>query len=141
VRPYAVRDALAHAGTSGTDQMIDAMEAMMELEQYYTPEQLDQLRERGEQIGAERIRAVEREWEELATAAETLRAAGTDPSDERVQALTRRADELVAEFTGGDPGIRAAVGRMWQDMGPEKTSRGVFTPEVFAYLQAARDER
>lgn len=142
IRLLAVRDAVARVpGASGTDQMIDAMEAMMELEKYYTPEQLDQLRERGEQVGQERIRAVEREWVELAEAAEAERVAGTDPGDERVQALVRKADELIAEFTGGDPGIHAALGRMWQDMGPEKASQGMIKPEVFAYLQAAREAR
>jgi len=140
-RLLAVRDALARDGAGGTDTMIDAMEAMMELERYYTPEQLEGLRERREALGEEHIRGVERAWEELARELEALRAAGADPGDERVQALRRRADELLAEFTGGDPGIRDGVGRLWQDRGPQRASHGVFTPELFGYLQRAREAR
>ncbi len=113
----------------------------MELERYYTPEQLEQLRERRETLGEEHIRGVERAWEDLARELEELRVAGTDPGDERVQVLRRRADELLAEFTGGDAGIHEAVGRVWRDQGPQQASRGVFTPELFAYLGEARAAR
>ena len=40
---------------------------------------------------------------------------GTDPADPRVQELARRWMGLVAEFTGGDPGITASVKAMWRN--------------------------
>jgi hypothetical protein len=38
---------------------------------------------------------------------------GTDPADEVVQRLVRKSQELIAEFTGGDPGIHASLCRMY----------------------------
>jgi hypothetical protein len=62
---------------------------------------------------------------------------GTDPADERVQALARRWKELVEEFTGGDPGITQSVGRMWQE---ETTIHGMDTGNMrrlMGYVQKA----
>jgi hypothetical protein len=41
--------------------------------------------------------------------------AGTDPADPKVQALSRRWFGLVAEFTGGDPGIFNSLKSMYQN--------------------------
>ncbi len=40
--------------------------------------------------------------------------AGTDPADERVQALARRWQGLVDEFTGGDPAIARSLNEMYE---------------------------
>ena len=56
-------------------------------EKYYTPEQLEYLEERRREIGEERIRAAEAEWAELMEQVRAEMEAGTDPSDERVQAF------------------------------------------------------
>ena len=63
--------------------------------------------------------------------------AGTDPSNERVQALARRWMELVREFTGGDPGIERSLNNMWRQ---EENIHGIDTGEVRkmgAYLNRA----
>jgi hypothetical protein len=65
--------------------------------------------------------------------------AGTDPSNERVRALARRSMELVAEFTGGDPGIERSLGNMWQQ---EENIHGIDTREMremMAYLSGAME--
>ena len=63
--------------------------------------------------------------------------AGTDPSNERVQALAMRWMGLVNEFTRGDPSIERSVGNMWQQ---EETIH-VIDPgqmqEMMAYISRA----
>ena len=38
-------------------------------------------------------------------------------------------------FTGGDPGIRASLQRMYEQEGPQRASRGMADPEDQAYLE------
>jgi MerR family transcriptional regulator, thiopeptide resistance regulator len=68
------------------------------------------------------------------------RLRGTDPGDEEVQALARRAGELVEMFTGGDPGIRDGLQRMYEQEGP-RAARGMADAEDIEYLNAARRAR
>ena len=107
------------------------------LDEYYTPEQLEYLEERRREVGEERIRQAEAEWSALMEQVRAEMEAGTDPSDERVQALARRWMGLVNEFTGGDPGIESSVGKMWQQ---EETIHGIDTREMremIAYISQA----
>jgi hypothetical protein len=65
--------------------------------------------------------------------------AGTDPADPKVQSLAARWRELVEMFTGGDPGIRETVGRLWRERGPETASaHGMdFDRGLFEYVGRA----
>jgi hypothetical protein len=112
------------------------MEAMSMFEKYYTLEQLAQLEQRREELGDEQIKAVEREWSEMYASLREHRERGTDPGDPAVQALGRRAGELVEMFTGGDPGIGASLQRMYEQEGPQRASRGMADPDDQAYLAA-----
>lgn len=47
------------------DTMLDATEMMNMIEKYYTPEQIDQLRERQREVGEERIRRAEAQWKDF----------------------------------------------------------------------------
>ena len=125
----------------GTDDFLTTIEEMTMHERYYTPEQLAELEQRRQTIGAEAIREVEREWAEIFA---TLRAemdAGTDPADPKLRPLAERGQELVAMFTGGDPEITKALKRMWENEDPETVSHGMVGADVMAYygqIQAAR---
>jgi TipAS antibiotic-recognition domain len=121
-------------------RLLEAMEAMSMFERYYTPDQLEQLERRRAALGDDAIKAVEREWEELFAALREHRERGTDPADPAVQPLGRRASELVEMFTGGDPGIRASLQRMYEQEGP-KAARGMADGEDLAYLQAVMAAR
>src|SRR5829696_2027624 len=97
-----------------TEDFLTTIEELTMHQRYYTPEQLDQLEQRRQTIGEEAIREVEREWAEIFA---TLRAeldAGTDPADPKLRPLAERGRELVAMFTGGDPGITSALKEMWE---------------------------
>ena len=126
---------------ASTGQLLDALEAMAMIERYYTPEQLQQLEQRREELGDDGIKAVEQEWAELYARLTELREAGVDPAADEPQALGRRAGELIGRFTGGDPGIAASLQRMYETEQPEKASRGMGSAEDFAYMEAIRSAR
>jgi MerR family transcriptional regulator, thiopeptide resistance regulator len=87
------------------------------IESYYTPEQLEQLRIRKEEVGDERIEQVQKEWPELIAQVRAAMESGTDPGSPEVIALARRWMGLVNEFTGGDPGIERSAKRLWTEQG------------------------
>jgi hypothetical protein len=58
-----------------------------------------------------------------------------------VQRLIDRADALIDSFTGGDPGLRAALERMHEQGGPERASRGLVVREAFDFVARVRAAR
>jgi DNA-binding transcriptional MerR regulator len=116
---------------------MEVIEMSERFEKYYTPEQLEALQRRREEVGEGRIRAAEAEWAELMNEVRAEMEAGTDPSSERVQRLARRWMGLVSEFTGGDPGIERSVGNMWRQ---EENIHGIDTAgmrEMMEYISRA----
>jgi DNA-binding transcriptional MerR regulator len=98
-----------------TEEFLQIIEVTNMTTKYYTPEQMEQLKQRREMLGEDHIRQAEAEWPELIAKVQAEMDRGTDPADERVQALARRWKELVEELTGGDPGISQSLGRMWKE--------------------------
>jgi DNA-binding transcriptional MerR regulator len=107
---------------------------------YYTPEQLEKIRERGAQLGAERIRQAEAEWPQLIAQVRAEMEKGTDPASEPVQQMAARWSELVNEFTGGDPGIAQSLGTMYQQE-PELRQRTGIDQKMFEYISQAMAAR
>ncbi len=135
----ALVEHLGSAGEVSVQDLVTTMEAMSVVDKYYTPEQMEQLRKRGEEVGEARIREVEGEWAELQAAVRAEMAKGTDPTSEPVRALARKWASLVREFTGGDPGIERSVQRMWQE---ETAIHGIDTAEIrqmAEYIGKARE--
>jgi TipAS antibiotic-recognition protein len=56
---------------------------------------------------------------------------------DRVRALAVRWRDLVEQFTGGDPGIRASLQKMYDNEGAERASRGMVAPGLMAYMSTA----
>jgi MerR family transcriptional regulator, thiopeptide resistance regulator len=112
------------------------IEEMSMIEKYYTPEQLARLATRGELLGADHIREVEAEWPKLMAAVREEMAQGTAPSDPKVQALARRWNALVEEFTGGDAGITQSLARMYQGERQMRERIGL-DPGVMDYVTKA----
>jgi DNA-binding transcriptional MerR regulator len=119
---------------AAADLFIDAIEGMTMSEKYYTPEQLAELDRRRAALGEDGMRRAEADWAALIAEADALRAAGTDPADPRARALGDRWAALVAQFTGGDPGIAASLKRMYEAEGPETASRGAVSAEVMEWM-------
>lgn len=120
------------------DDLLHAIEETTRMEQYYTPEQMQQLNQRREILGDDRIREVEAEWPRLMDEVRTEMRAGTDPATPRVQELARRWMGLLAEFTGGDPGIERSARAVWDS---ESTVNGMDAGEMremMGYIGRAR---
>jgi hypothetical protein len=126
-RLEALAAGLASAEEVSVEDFLGAIEGLTMIEKYYTPEQMEYLRQRGQQVGEERIRQVEAEWPQLIAQVRAERDAGTDPADPRVQELARRWIGLVREFTGDDPGIEKSLRAMWQQ---EENIHGIDTKQV-----------
>ncbi len=109
------------------ETVMEVIEMSERLNKYYTPEQLEYLERRRNEVGEKRIRESQAEWAELMEQVRAEMEAGTDPSDERVQALAARWMGLIKEFTGGEPGIERSLGYMWRQ---EENIHGVDTAET-----------
>ena len=107
-------------------------------EKYYTPEQLEQLKERRNTVGEQRIAQVQQEWSEIFRRYREEMDKGTDPEDERVQELARRSAGLIQEFTGGDAGIESSLRNLYRDQ-PNVGQKFGFgsTPDLQKYMGRA----
>jgi DNA-binding transcriptional MerR regulator len=132
-------DVLERGGEPTTEDLLRAVEATTMSETYYTPEQLETLARRRDELGEEGMARSQQEWAEVLAGFEAARVAGTDPADPQVQALAAQARALLESFTGGDPAMYESLRRKYEAEGPEQASRGAMNAETAAYLQRAMD--
>ncbi|MGJ3245179.1 MAG: MerR family transcriptional regulator [Elainellaceae cyanobacterium] len=137
-RLEAIAQSVSSMETVSVETLIQTIEAMNMFEKYYTPEQLETLRQRQETLGEEHIRQAQADWQDLIEQARAEMAKGTDPASEPVKALAQRSIELIQAFTGGDPGIEQSLNQMYQQEQPEVVSRGAIDGAVMQYLSRAR---
>jgi MerR family transcriptional regulator, thiopeptide resistance regulator len=119
------------------EDLIQTIEAITMFEKYYTPEQLETLKQRRESLGEERINQVENEWEKLIAQARAEMEKGTDPSSDSVQKIARCWRELIDEFTARNPGIEQSLTTMYQQEGVETASRGLGDAALWEYMGKA----
>ena len=137
----SLRDRLRAAAGVSVEELTKTIEVTMNYEKYYTPEQLEELAARREQVGEERIQQVQQEWQELFAAYERAMEEGLDPASEPVQALARKSAALIGEFTGGNPGIARSLGNLYRSEGPQKVMAGhgmQMAPGLWEYMGKAR---
>lgn len=136
-RLEALANTLDSVDNVSADTFLETIEVMTMIEKYYTPEQLEQLKQRKEEVGDARIKEVEAEWPQLMAEVQAAMDAGIEPADPKVQDMARRWVGLVNEFTGGDPGIFKSLSSMYAN---EDNVRGMNVPqmrEMMAYIQKA----
>ncbi len=106
------------------------------MKKYYTEEQLADLARRGTPEVLERG---QREWQKLLAEVESAAAEGLDPASERARALAARWEGLIEEFTGGDPGIRENLRRLYADQAnwPSTFSKP-YSDEASAFIGKVR---
>ena len=102
------------------------------VKKYYTDEQLADLASRW---SPELQARAERDWAELI--ADVKDAIGEDPAGERAQALAARWADLINQFTGGDPGIRENLQRVYAEGSFEKP----YPDDVGAFIAKAMAAR
>jgi DNA-binding transcriptional MerR regulator len=107
------------------------------MKKYYTEEQLADLARRGTPEVLERG---QREWQKLIAEVQAAAAEGLDPASERAQALAARWEALIEEFTGGDPGIRESLRRLYADQANwPSTFQKPYPDEAAAFIGKARE--
>jgi DNA-binding transcriptional MerR regulator len=136
-RVQQILTALDGAEQPTAEQFVEIVEVMTRMEKYYTPEQLADLEKRRNELGDEGMAKGQQDWADLIAEAEVEMNKGTDPGDPAVQELVKRWNALIEAFTGGDPGIRDSLQKMYEAEGPEQASRGAVNQEVMAYMQRA----
>lgn len=80
------------------------------------------------------------DWQELFAAYGKAMDSGVDPASEEVGVLARKSAALIEQFTGGDPGIRASLSRMYAAEGGEQimARQGVdMKPGLWEYMGKA----
>jgi MerR family transcriptional regulator, thiopeptide resistance regulator len=137
-------------GASSADYLA-AIERTTMLEKHYTPDQLDWLARRREELGEDAIRDVEDEWPRLYAAMRVEMSAGSDPSGPRPQAIAARMRELVAMFHGANAPIKQVVADFWrrtpreemiarlEAQGVEDAAAHIPEPELTAYVERAHE--
>jgi len=122
-----------------TEDLLRTIKGMTMIESYYTPEQLEYLAQRRETVGEERIQQSTQDWAELISQVQAALEQGIDPTAPEVLALARRWNGLIEEFTGGDPGIRDSLKRLWTEQREalNATYQTGFHPELAEYIGKA----
>lgn len=115
---------------------LDAIKETIDMEKYYTQEQLDQLARRREDIGEDGMARAQQDWADLYEALGEHMRAGTAPDDPALDPLASTYTRLIEAFTGGDSGIRDNLQKLYDEEGPQAASQGMVNPELFAYAGA-----
>jgi DNA-binding transcriptional MerR regulator len=82
---------------------------------YYSDDAHAKVEERKPRWSPELQEKVSRQWSELIADVETAVRLGENPSGAMAQSLAARWKELLAGFTGGDPGVQRGLNKMWAD--------------------------
>ena len=82
---------------------------------YYSEEARAKVDERRPLWSPELQGTVSRQWSDLIADIEAAVDRREDPSSAAAQALTARWKDLLAGFTGGDPGVQRGLNKMWAD--------------------------
>jgi DNA-binding transcriptional MerR regulator len=135
-RLEALAARFASADETSVDDYLNAIEEMTMHDKYFSKDQLDVLAARREQLGEAHLREVEQEWPRLIAEVRAEMEAGTDPKDPRMQALAKRWQELVSEFTGGDPAMAQSVANLYRGE-PQVAQQNALEPSLFEYVRKA----
>jgi DNA-binding transcriptional MerR regulator len=125
------------AGEVSADEFLQTIEGMTMIENYYTPEQLETLRKRREEMGeaGEAIaKQGQADWAQLFAEITAEMEKGTDPADPKMRAYETRRQALVNAFTGGDKGIEQSLTRLWTEQGDKLAAQYGYDPKLMEYL-------
>ena len=141
-----IRDLLSRidgAAMPAPEQFMATLEMITVLENYFTPEQRQELAGRRAELGSDSIDAAKVRWAVLVE--EGLRHVenGTPVTDPSIREWARAWDEIGSMFHAGEE-TKAAARSMWQDNKTALSADLPWTPEqlagLMAYLQKARTQ-
>ena len=136
-RLTALLQAILQATEPSIDQLIEAMEALMQANDF-TPEQLAQAKRRHLEPGFPgRFTEWQRQGMEIVAELQAHIDRGTDPADPAVQELARQWTAVIRDMAGGEPAMMSSIYARIGRKGAETATRGVLTAPVWDYLQRA----
>jgi len=136
MRMEFIDNRLRAAEEVSTDDILSAIEETMMFEKYFTPDQMETLKKRADDLGPAGMQAAQEEWPKLMEAVRVEMERGTDPKSPRVQELAKRWRELINEFSGGDPGIERSTANMYRQE-PGAAERFGVDLRLFDYIRKA----
>ncbi|MBX7173986.1 MAG: MerR family transcriptional regulator [Pyrinomonadaceae bacterium] len=105
---------------------------------YYSAEGQKAVEERKNLWSPELQERVTRDWSDLVADIETAIKEGISPNDEKAQALANRWQNLITEFTGGNPEIQKGLNKMYADEKNWQTEwKKPFSDEVQNFIAEA----
>jgi hypothetical protein len=116
--------------------MMKTIEVMTMFEKYFTEEQRQALKERGDKLGPDAVKGVEEEWPRLIAAVREEMRKGTDPHSDTVRTLAKRWRELLDAFSGGNREMEASAAKMYREE-PQVAQQYGLDAEVFEYIGEA----
>jgi DNA-binding transcriptional MerR regulator len=135
-RLQGLAQALRDAGEPSIDQLIQAMEAMMQAK-HLTPEQFARLKQRHVEVGDEGFSRWRQRMAELAGRVAAHAERDTDPADPMVQELAQEWTETITGMTGDDRSVLSALYAKIDRQGPETATKGLLTAPAWEYLKRA----
>ncbi|WP_434686747.1 MerR family transcriptional regulator [Pseudanabaena minima] len=132
-----VEQTVANLDVIPIEEILQIIQVMDMLENYYSPEQLEILKQRQELLGEERMQQAKVDWETLIAQVQAEMEKGTDPASEVVQVLVRRRQALIQEFTGGDPELESALKQMYEQGEDSVSDWGENDASLAAYMSRA----
>jgi DNA-binding transcriptional MerR regulator len=122
------------------ETLLSSIEASTLMEKYFTPEQMQEIKRRGEELGPERIHAVEQEWPSVIAGMQTAMRLEKDPASAEVQALAQRWRALVREFTAGNAGLQNSLNTMFRENPEQMRTRTGIDPDLMTYARKAMEQ-
>ena len=105
---------------------------------YYSEEGQKAVEERKNLWSPELQERVTRDWSELVADIETAMKDGASPNDEKAQVLAARWQNLISEFTGGNPEVQKGLNKMYADEKNWQTEwKKPFSDEVQNFIAEA----
>jgi len=136
-RLKTMADHIRFAEKISVDELIQTMKVMTMHEKYFNEDQMEELKQRRNNIGQVRMQQAQKDWQELINDVRIEMKNGADPIDKKVQELAKRWKKLIEEFTGGDSQIQNSLRDMYTSEGPEKASQGFVDAEVMSFMSRA----
>ena len=119
------------------EELLTFIKEVMDMEKYYTPEQIKKLQERLSKYPKE-VKEVEREWPLLFEEFEKALKKGLSVEDASVQKLAAKAQHFIDLFTGGDIEIEKNLDKAYEDNQQNALKTWNVSKEVFDYANEAR---
>lgn len=132
----SIIDTLSSREHVALDDLLDAIQEITMFDKYFTPEQQEQLKQRGQGHGPEQMAKYQQEWQELIAKVRAEMDLGTDSADPKVQALATRWRELLDAFTVGDMDMMKRLGAAYAENPKAAGDKGL-DPKLFEYVGRA----